>query len=372
MAKSNRPEIARREAEYQSASNANCYRFPDKPFPHTMLLVFKEYSYDNFKNGKYAQSIQTGFDTNEFGGRRTSGQGLRIQGASLKSMYSVELPFPKQLQDSSTLQINGFSRDPLIEGLTNQLQNFASGSNATLGDIPGMIQGAGAKIAQALASGSSGGLANAINEVASGIAATGIADTATAAQYLLRKFVPGDLGKSINLATGQVLNPRETLAFEGVGLRTHQFSWDLYPSNKNDSARIKEIVEIIKRCILPTVQDIGSGQASISQAFLRYPYTVDIHLIGVAPGYFMKFKPALVTNFTVDYGAGGGVAMMKGGKPAGVSLSLSLQELQIETAHDYGAESIDAQPAIPLDQGQVQVGYGEGQVDPGIARLIRT
>ena len=43
-----------------------------------------------------------------------------------------------------------------------------------------------------------------------------------------------------------------------------------------------------------------------------------------------------VDEFTVDYGAGGGVAIMKGGKPAGVTISLNLTELEIETAHDYG------------------------------------
>ena len=64
----------------------------------------------------------------------------------------------------------------------------------------------------------------------------------------------------------------------------------------------------------------------------------------------MKFKPAMVTTMSVDYGAGGGVSMMKGGKPAGVTLTMSLQELQIETAEDYGAASADPQDAPPLPE----------------------
>jgi len=44
----------------------------------------------------------------------------------------------------------------------------------------------------------------------------------------------------------------------------------------------------------------------------------------------------MITEFSVDYGAGGGVSIMKGGKPAGVTLSLNMTELEIETSHDYG------------------------------------
>jgi hypothetical protein len=52
----------------------------------------------------------------------------------------------------------------------------------------------------------------------------------------------------------------------------------------------------------------------------------------------MQFKPSMIQNITVNYAAGGQVGIMKGGKPQGVSISLQMQEMQIQTAEDFGAE----------------------------------
>jgi hypothetical protein len=345
-----RPESDRAKFERQDASNGAFIRFPDKPHPHTMLLVFEEYDYKNFASFKSLL-------TNEGYGRGNSTFGIspnRQSGVSLRSMKSVELPFPKQLQDSNALIVNGFQRDPLIEGLTQQINNFTQSGKGTLGDIPGQIQAAGAATAKALGGLMSGGgnAGAAIQEAARAIKGTSTADAASASMYLLRKVLPDAIGRSVNLATGQVLNPRETLAFEGVQLRQHQFNWDLYPNNQQDSARIQEIINLFKRSVLPVTQDLGSGapgQIGIAEAFLRYPHICKIYLLGVDSEYYMKFKPAMVTNFTVDYGAGGTLGIMQGGRPAGVNISISLQELQIETANDYGATSPPASPPMTVD-----------------------
>ena len=322
---SSRPEAARQQAEYNSASATGHIRFPDKPFPHSMLLVFEEYDYSNFESFK---SLLSNNREGLISQNRQSGVGLR-------SASSIELPFPKQLSDASNLITNGFSRDPLTEGLTKQLSDFAKSGSGTVGNIPQQIQNMGMEVARGM---SGGGVGSAISNVANQIAGTSTADAANIGMYLLRKFLPDNMARSVNLATGQVLNPRETLAFEGVSLRKHQFSWDLYPSNANDSARIQDIIKQLKRSVLPVTQDLGS-EGAIAEAFLRYPNICKIYLIGVDQEFYMKFKPAMVTSMTVDYAAGGNMAIMQGGRPAGVSISISLEELQIETANDYGAVS---------------------------------
>jgi hypothetical protein len=186
--------------------------------------------------------------------------------------------------------------------------------------------------------GGGGNAGAAIQQAVTAIKGTSTADAASASMYLLRKILPDAIGRSVNLATGQVLNPRETLAFEGVQLRQHQFNWDLYPNNAQDSARIQEVINLFKRSVLPVTQDLG-GPSGIAEAFLRYPNICKIYLLGVDSEYYMKFKPAMVTSFNVDYGAGGTLGIMQGGRPAGVNISISLQELQIQTANDYGAVS---------------------------------
>lgn len=330
-----RVEVFRRESELASASNF--LRFPDQPNPHSMLLVFKDYSFrqgfgEAGGTGRFSDLLQS----NIFGGR-SSGQSTN--GVELRGVNSVELPFPRQLVDSSNLRINTFERDIVTEQIAQRLNNYieSGASTETVANIPDIIQNMGAGFSSMLSSAQSGGL----NNLVQGLLGTSIADTATAAQYLLRSRLPGDIQRSINNVTGQAINPRETLSFEGVNLRTHQFNWDLYPSNISDSERIREIIAMIKRKVLPGTQSI----ASVSKAFLKYPSTVEIYLIGINREYFMKFKPAMVTSFTVDYGAGGNMAFMKGGKPSAVNISLALSEMEIETAEDYGAES--GQPWTP-------------------------
>jgi hypothetical protein len=61
-----------------------------------------------------------------------------------------------------------------------------------------------------------------------------------------------------------------------------------------------------------------------------------MYLLGVNQEHFMKFKTCMVSNVSVNYSGGGGItAIAKGGVPAAVELSMSFQELDIETADDY-------------------------------------
>lgn len=326
----NRPEVFERRKLGESRTSYQS--FPAQPHPHSMLMVFKKYDY-----AKFADGFNTRDDTRVTRGGRASGVGLR-------SANAIELPFPKNLQDATDLRINGFERDPFVETIASKLASFASGGDVS--DVPSLLQSSGADLASALSGGSvSGGL----NSIAGKFLGTSIKDVASGAQYLLRNspLMSGTMGKSVDIATNQTLNPRETLAFEGVNLRSHQFTWELFPSNQTDSERIRNIVHMVKKNSLPTVTDL----AGISKAFLQYPSTVDLYLLGVNEDHFIKFKTSMVTQFTVDYGAGGGVAIMKGGKPAGVQISMSFQELEIETAHDYGTESNDIQQSVLHDTG---------------------
>ena len=340
---SDRPEEVIQESEAENASTAAYVKFPDKPFPHSMLLVFEKYDYSGFTSGFDSMVTNTTSNVSSINPNRQTGVGLR-------STHSIELPFPKQLSDTTGLIYNNMQQNPLIEGLATRLASYSRGEGgSTIGDIPQQIQQMGADAASAM-SGMGGGAGAAITSLASRIAATNSGDAASTAMYLLQKYLPDNIGKSVNLAAGQVLNPRETIAFEGVQLKTHSFTWDLYPSNKKDSARIQDIIKHMKAAILPKTRNLGPADGGIKSAFLQFPQVCKIYLIGVNENFYMKFKPAMVTNMTVDYGAGGNLAIMAGGVPAGVTISITLQELQIETAHDWGVAQETSIPATaPTD-----------------------
>ena len=332
--KSRRVEVFRNQYSDESASSF--LRFPAQPFPHSILLVFKTYEY------KKPDQNYGLLNANRLSG----GGATRTIGHSLRSVNSVELPFPKQLSDNTSLRINGYERDPLVENMVSMAEDYINNNNSTVADLPGIFASMGAGAAQQLKTlftggGGDGNVSSLINQALN----TNLSDVAQAAKYVLQKTLPASVANQIDNVTGQTINPRETLAFEGVNLRSHQFSWDLYPSNPGDSEQIRKIINLIKRNSLPEVSSI----AGIDQAFLKYPSVVDAYLIGIDREHYMKFKTSMVTNFSVDYGAGGNLAIMKGGKPAGVTLSLSFQELEIETKRDYSTSSPDATPEASID-----------------------
>ena len=324
-----RVETYRRRKEQRLTTSYQS--FPEQPHAHSCLLIFKDFNY---------QPIMTpsdkAKDKNNFGNQLrpdfVQAFNGRTSGATLRNTNAIELPFPKNLQDNTGLRVNGFERGPFQEQIASKLNEFIEGKGKlTARDIPKLIQGAGAAARGGLDSLFTGGGSDIIES----LLGTDIKKVASAAQYLLRNTqLFSGLTKSIDLVTGQTINPRETLAFEGVNLRTHNFSWELFPNSPGDSQRIKNITNMIKRKSLPEVGNL----TGIPKAFLEYPSVVEVYLLGIQSDHWIKYKSSMITEMQVDYGAAGGVSIMKGGKPGAVQLSMTMSELEIETAHDYGAE----------------------------------
>ena len=351
------PTAVIRRAKRDSSQTAEL-SFPTKNHVHGIQLIFKEYSFAGLVangSGRTLNSVQ----------QSTAGSHF----AQKKTQQSFFLPFPTSLQDSTGLTYNNFERDLVMsvagEAISSQLAQFEKGGGgARAKDAAGAISkletyGAtlvgtynnteGNTQAKALAVGQK------IAKDAGNKLSLGTESAKLFGSYLARNFA-GDISKTIAMDAGQAINPSETLAFEGVDLKSYTFDWDLYPESKEDSDRIKQIIKTLKRRILPTTSgggfgesaagllkgfglDAGVGEGSaIHRMFLRYPDAVYINLIGVDPTHFPQFKPAMCTGMDVDYGAAGSMVIAKGGRPAAVNISLSFSELVIHTAEDYGEE----------------------------------
>jgi len=205
------------------------------------------------------------------------------------------------------------------------------------------------------------GFKKSLEDIGAQLQQIGLRDAAAGASYLLRNFLPGDIGRSVGVYAGNVVNPKETLAFEGVNLKSHQFTWELYPFDKTDSETIKQIVHFLKTKALPETQGVNiNGEEVISRAFLRYPSVVEIHLLGVDQTHFPRFKPCMIQSVNVDYGATGNIPIMTDGKPGAVQLGIQLQELEIHTANDYsGAAEAVTTETITAPPPQADAG-GQG------------
>jgi hypothetical protein len=347
------PNAVIRRAKRDSSQTSEL-SFPAKNHVHGIQLIFKEYSFAGLVangSGRALNSVQ----------QSTAGSHF----AEKKTQQSFFLPFPTSLQDSTGLSYNNFERDLVMstagEAISSQLAAFEKNGPPVAAPAVSGLQTYGSGLVDTYNTTKGDNQAKALavaNKVAKDAGnklslATGTAKLFGA--YLARNFA-GDISKTIAMDVGQAINPSETLSFEGVDLKNYTFDWDLYPESKEDSDRIKQIIQTLKRRILPTTSGGGFGESAagllqgfgldaavgegsaIHRMFLRYPDAVYINLIGVDPTHFPQFKPAMCTGMDVDYGAAGSMVIAKGGRPAAVNISLSFSELVIHTAEDYGEE----------------------------------
>jgi len=330
----------------ESENRITMLSFPAKTLPHSIQMIFHKYDYS-----KYAASaiIQNQIPLRPVASNPNLGFVPQKNSVQQKSTGSLELPFPRTLRDATGVQVTSFERDFLYERLAS---GVASLSNMSGDDI---LAGLGGVIGAGLAGVREGGAAVVRDGPAAAVAAAmqklfanvGSDTAKSVATFLAKKYLPGDLAKTVSAVAGQVVNPQQTLAFEGVNLREFTFEWDLFPSNLEDTKQITNIVNFLKRQMLPGTSGIANV-SGLEKAFLQYPSVVELSLLGVQEAHFMRFKRAMIDNVSVDYTGGGNqVSIIKGGVPASVTLSISFKELTIQTAEDYGAAPIEPITVVP-------------------------
>jgi hypothetical protein len=314
----------------QKLTNANSNKdqlfvFPSKRLPYSIQFLFKDYEYSKFINSFSENSnLENIFGFNKI-----------PDPVEIKNYTVIELPFPRALNDATGISSNAFERDFFYERLTSavaQMGDVSEGINklaGLTGDILSAVRNAGAGKDTIVS-----GLQNALSS-AGGINTT---EAFQAAQFLAKKYLPGDLAAQTAQAGGAIINPQTSLAFSGVNLKEYSFSWDLFPSSRADSEQLKQIIRVLKNKMLPKI-DSGATEglniSGFSRAYLKYPSVVIVNLIGVDETHFVRFKPAMLTSVTVDYGAGSEISMLRGGRPSGLTLRLDFTEFNIHSSEDY-------------------------------------
>ena len=338
---SSRPEIIKNRRKNAGKVSGNYLSFPSKPMPHGLLLQFTDYDYN-----KYIASIKQEKDKT-FAQNDTLGLVGEVSIAEIDSSSAIELPFPRSLSDSQGIRVQSFERDFLYERVASGLSSLAGDSSSDF--MKNLSEGTKGAL-DSIKTGSKDFFNDPMAAVTAALEKMGgvEANKATAiASYLGRNIIGGDLSRTLGVINQRVVNPQETLSFTGVDLKNYTFSWDLFPSNKADTEQIRLIVQFLKNKSLPETEGV-KDVPSLGRAFLKYPSIVTLNLLGVQESHFQRFKRCMISNVTVDYGAGGGMPqIIKGGVPAAVTLSISFSEVQIHTRDDY-----------PLDGGAKTGGNG--------------
>jgi hypothetical protein len=166
--------------------------------------------------------------------------------------------------------------------------------------------------------------------------------------YMSAKAV-GAFGGNVTLegalarTSGQVLNSNMELLFQGVQLRSFNFSFNLAPRFEQEAKVVKQIIRTLKQSMAAkTSSGAGAGLFISSPEVFQLTYKS-----GNSKHPFLhSFKPCALVNMGVDYAASNVYATYEDATPVHMKLSLSFQELNPIYFDDYDK--------IPLTDG---VGY---------------
>lgn len=139
----------------------------------------------------------------------------------------------------------------------------------------------------------------------------------------------------ISRATGQVFNPNLELLFDGVGLRTFPFTFDIFPRSKREAEEVKSIIRCLKRSM--AARKNSSGNAALPGAFIGTPDIFQLrYMRGNDPHPFLnKFLPTALIDMQLNYTASNTYSTFWDGTPTHMQMTLSFRELNPIYSEDY-------------------------------------
>jgi len=208
-----------------------------------------------------------------------------------KTYSGIQLPIPANLSDTQSVAWNSTGA-PAAVGAA--IENF-------LKDNPNSSTQGLSKLESLLDSG------------ANGIVGYG-ADT-------INKILGNtNVAQGLSIA-GMAINPFLSVLFQHPNFKSHQFTWELYPRNVDESNTLVAIIMSLKSNMLPALVPSTGG------IFMSYPNLAWISLYP-RQEYLYSFKPAALTTMTADY-APNGPSFFKGtNAPTGIVLTLGFMEVE--------------------------------------------
>lgn len=292
-------------------SKKDIMSFPSNLGHHQIILKFYEYDYSRVSKGKSSHGVKA----------------------------SIALPLPQNIVDSSRLEVGG-RQVGILGGLTTDILTGGIGSNV-LNDLSDYAKNAFTEGKNIVSQATAGEFAAIESKIKAQVG--GAMD---ASLYLLRAGI-GKISPQIEQATGAsagtAVNPQNTLVFDGVDLKIHNFEWLLSPKNEKEQKELDKIIQTIQFMIHPEYKNpAGSVELtdSISRGLLSYPALMSVELHGVSGNLKTVFKSdkyMMVNQFNVDY-TPQGMVLNKGGTASVIRCSMNTTESQIRTRKDYENE----------------------------------
>lgn len=153
---------------------------------------------------------------------------------------------------------------------------------------------------------------------------TALGESSTYVGQTLMGSANQTVGGLVGRGTGQIPNPNPSLFFQGVPLRTHNFVWQFIPKTEQESRNLHKMIKRFRERITPK----RKGN------FLTYPDLIQIKIVDdenndMSEKYGTKFLKSHVSSFNINYTPAGTSAFYKDGYPAGISLAIDVQEIEM-------------------------------------------
>ena len=237
-------------------------------------------------------------------------------------LSTILLPIPQNIQDSNGA---GWGEDSL-----NTLAAYGVGAATDVIESNNYLKGIVDAIKQAagdLKSLAVSGEGNKLTNTFFASAAANVLGANTSFSGLLAR------------SSGQIINPNTELLFNGIKLRSFNFSFDFAPRNATEAEKVRKIIRTFKKNMAPTTTDLKKGTTQSKGLFLKSPNVFQLtYKSGNSDHPFLnKFVIAALTSMNVNYTGSGTYMTYSDGlkSPVHMKMDLSFQELSPVYSEDY-------------------------------------
>lgn len=302
-----------------SGGGKKSFRYPLKRLDNTSdYLEIKIFDY-----------VPGGFNISQFPDAGVQAQTLqqRQKANKVSPTHYIILPIPQNVSDSISVTWGEDNIDAIqaaaLAGGQAIIDNPIEGAKQAMDVIKKMGGDAikSSSVQQAIQTAISG---RAVNALGGNVSATGL----------------------ISRTTGQVLNSNLELLFQGVNLRSFQFTFDLAPRSRSEAEEVKQIIRTFKQTMLAKSGGAGSGTNTNLGLFINAPSVYQLtYKTGPAKHQFLNtFKPCALTDISVNYTASGTYATYEDSSPVHMQMALAFKEINPVYAEDY--ETPEAQEGV--------------------------
>jgi hypothetical protein len=148
--------------------------------------------------------------------------------------------------------------------------------------------------------------------------------------------VVGEVGQAW---LGATPNQFQVMLYRGPSYKQHSFTWQLSPQNFKEADIIRMMCLTFQNAMAPTIVTVGGS--NVGQALWGFPQVFRIRLYPNSK-WMYKFKPCVLTHFTVNYTPAGRPSFARNvngqigeNPPEGITIQARFMEMEYWIAGNY-------------------------------------